>query len=61
MMRLFLILYTLAATTLAGSFIVTVLTMNRVDGRSIIVAAILGALVALPVAWGVARRLSQQT
>lgn len=61
MMRLFLILYTLAATTLAGSFIVAVLTMNRFDGRSIIGAAVLGAVVALPVAWGVAKRLSQQT
>lgn len=58
MIRLFLIIYTLAATALAGSAVVAALTMNLVDLKSIIVAAAAGAAVAVPVAWTVAKRLS---
>lgn len=58
MFRLFLIIYTLAGSTLAGSAVVAALTMNRFDTMSIIVAAALGALVAIPVAWLVAKQLS---
>lgn len=58
MFRLFLIIYTLAGATLAGSAIVAALTMNLFDFKSIIVAAIAGSLVALPVAWIVAKNLS---
>ncbi|MEZ5779128.1 MAG: CTP synthetase [Paracoccaceae bacterium] len=57
MLRLFLILYTLAATTLAGSAIIAALTMNLFDLRSIIVAAAAGAAVAVPVAWIVAKQI----
>lgn len=56
--RLFLIIYTLAGATLAGSAIVAALTMNLFDFKSIIVAAIAGFLVAVPVAWIVAKNLS---
>lgn len=59
MIRLFLIIYTLAATTLAGSAIVAALTVGRVDALSIIVAAVAGAVVALPVSWFVAKALIQ--
>jgi len=59
MTRLFFIIYTLASTTLAGSAIVAALTMNLFDLKSIIVAAILGALVALPVSWFVAKSLTE--
>lgn len=58
MFRLFLIIYTLAGATLAGSAIVAVLTMNLFDFKSIIVAAASGFLVAIPVAWIVAKNLS---
>jgi hypothetical protein len=58
MFRLFLILYTLAATVLAGSAIIAALTMNLVDLQSIIAAAAVGAAVAVPVAWMIAKRLS---
>ena len=57
MTRLFLIIYTLASTAMAGAAVVATLTMNRVDLKSILVAAALGAILALPVAWGVARKL----
>lgn len=59
MTRLFFIIYTLAGTTLAGSAIVAALTMNLFDLKSIIVAAVLGAVAALPVAWYVAKSLSE--
>lgn len=58
MTRLFFIIYTLAGTTLAGSAIVAALTMNMFDMRSIIIAAVLGALVGLPVSWLVAKNLA---
>lgn len=56
--RLFLIIYTLAATALAGSAIIATLTMNLVDLKSIIAAAVAGTLLAVPVAWTIAKRLS---
>lgn len=58
MFRLFMVIYTLAGATLAGSAVVGALTMNLVDSRSIIYAALAGAVVAVPVAWAVANRLS---
>ena len=58
MFRLFLLIYTLAGATLAGSAVVAVLTMNRFDTYSIIVAAALGALAGIPVAWVVAKKIS---
>ncbi|PPB81852.1 hypothetical protein LV82_01069 [Albidovulum inexpectatum] len=57
MLRLFFIIYTLAGVTLAGAGIIAVLTVGMVDMWSIIVAAAIGALLAVPVAWVVARRL----
>lgn len=59
MIRLFLIIYTLAATTLAGAAVIAALTMGRVDAVSIIVAAVAGAGVALPASWLIARTLMQ--
>lgn len=60
MIRLFLVIYTLAATTLAGAAVIAALTIGRVDAISIIVAAAAGALVALPVAWLVSRALMKE-
>lgn len=58
MFRLFGIIYTLAATTLAGSAVVAALTVGLVEARSIIVAALIGSLLAAPLAWVVTRRIS---
>ena len=57
MFRLFMLFYTLAATVLAGSGVVAVLSLNKVDLWSIVVAAAIGAALAVPVAWMVAKRL----
>lgn len=59
MIRLFSIIYALAFTVLAGTAVVAVLAMNRVDLTAILLAAALGAIAALPVAWGVARKISE--
>lgn len=59
MIRLFSIIYTLAFTVLAGSAIVAVLVMNRVDLSAILLAVALGAIAALPVAWGVVKQISE--
>jgi hypothetical protein len=58
MIRLAMILYSLIGTTLAGSFVVIALTVGRDTLAPILVAAAAGALVALPVALMVARRLT---
>ena len=58
MFRLFLIIYTLAGATLAGSAVVAALTMNLFDLKSIIAAAVIGAAAGVPVAWIVAKKLS---
>lgn len=57
-MRLFGIIYALVGPTLAGILITAALTMNMVDTRSMIVAAVLGFVVALPVTWLVARQIA---
>lgn len=58
MLRLFMIIYTLAATALAGSAVIAALTMNLVDAKSIVAAALIGALAAIPVSWVVAKQIS---
>ncbi|MCV2873533.1 hypothetical protein OEZ71_14625 [Defluviimonas sp. WL0050] len=58
MIRLFSVIYTLASVTLAGSAIVAALTMGMFGTRPIIGAAAIGAIVALPVAWEVTKKLS---
>ena len=57
-MRLFGIIYALVGPTLAGILITAALTMNMVDTRSMIVAAVLGFVVALPVTWLVALQIA---
>lgn len=60
MTRLYFLVYTLAATVLAGSAVIAALTLDMIDVRSIVVAAALGALLAVPVAWGVTKSLADQ-
>ncbi|SDN55301.1 hypothetical protein SAMN05216196_101881 [Lutimaribacter pacificus] len=57
MMRLASILYSLISTTLAGSFIVVSLVAGFTTLQPILVAAVAGFLLALPVSWAVAYRL----
>ncbi len=57
MLRLAGMLYSLIATTLAGSAVIAVLTMGYDTLLPILVAAGIGAVVALPVSWGVAKAI----
>jgi hypothetical protein len=57
-LRLFFVIYTLASVTLAGSAVVAALTMGLFGAWPIIAAAVAGAVLALPVAWVVSKRLS---
>ena len=58
MLRLMMVLFSMIGTTLAGIGVVVVLTMGRYDVTSIIAGAALGAILALPVSWMVARNLA---
>ncbi len=60
MFRLAALLYSMIATALAGSAVIAVLSLGMVSVMAILSAAAAGALVALPVAWLVARRLYQK-
>ncbi len=55
MLRLALVLFGLIATLLAGSFVVVALTMGLNTLVPILVSAGLGAIIALPVSWLIAR------
>ncbi len=57
MLRLAMILYTLIGVTLAGSAVIAVLTMGYDTLQPIVAAAVAGFIVALPVAWVVARKI----
>ncbi len=50
-MRLYFLIFTLAATTLAGIGIIAVLAAGFDGWEPIVIAAALGAAVALPAAW----------
>lgn len=57
MTRLMMILYSMVSTTLMGVGVIVALTMGMVSVKAIVVAAVLGALLALPVSWLVAREI----
>jgi hypothetical protein len=59
MLRLASLIYSIAATALAGAGVVVALSLNRYDLPAILLGAGAGALAALPLAWWVARRLQQ--
>ncbi len=59
MLRLAGILYSLIATTLAGSAVIAVLTAGYDTLLPILIAAVVGAVVALPVSYFVAREITQ--
>ena len=57
MYRLASLLYTLISSALAGSGVVAVLAAGYVTLPAILIAAAIGAIIAIPVSWGVARKL----
>ena len=61
MSRLFMLLFSIAFTTLGGIGVVVVLVMGRYDVASIAGAALVGGIAALPVTWLVVRRLEEET
>lgn len=58
MIRLTLLLFTFIGATLAGSAMVAALTMGYDTLVPLVVAAAIGFVAAVPVAWYVARKLS---
>jgi hypothetical protein len=57
MFRLFSIIYSLAGSALAGSGVVLALSTGHYGVSPILIGAVAGALLALPLSWLVARRL----
>lgn len=56
-MRLFFLLFTMASTTLAGIGIVAVLAAGMDGWEPIVIAAAVGGVIALPVAWVAAQKI----
>jgi hypothetical protein len=56
-MRLMMILYAMIATAMAGAGVIAVLTTGYGTLWPILIAAAIGAALALPVAWAVARQI----
>lgn len=61
MLRLAALLYSIVATSLAGTLIVVVLVAGRTSASAILIAAVVGALAALPVSWLIARAITGRT
>ncbi|MCB6178204.1 CTP synthetase [Rhodobacter sp. Har01] len=57
-MRLFLLLYPVIGTTLAGIAMVVALTMGMDTLRPIVISAAIGAAIGLPVTWLVAKKVA---
>ena len=58
MLRLFVVIYSLAATVLAGSGVTFVLVMGWVSFSAILISAGIGVLLALPVSYLVTRAMA---
>jgi hypothetical protein len=61
MIRLASILYPIVATTLSGIGVIAVLSVGLGTVQPIIVSALIGAVVALPISYLVARKIMQLT
>lgn len=57
MLKILGAIYILATPTNMGILIVALLTMNMFESQKIIMAAIVGAIIAIPVSWFVSRRI----
>lgn len=56
--KIALILFAVIGTTLAGSAVTALLSMNMDSGREILFGGLAGFLVAAPISWLVARRIT---
>jgi hypothetical protein len=52
-------LYVLAMPVLSGSFIIGVLTMRDYQANWLVIAAVAGAVLALPASWYVSREITK--
>lgn len=59
MLKLVAIVYIMVGSMLAGSVVVAALTLDRMDALSISLAALIGAIVAIPVSWLIAKKLDK--
>ena len=59
MVRLTMIIFAMAGTTLAGIGVVVILSANMGTAQNIIVAAALGAVLALHLSWMIAKQIAQ--
>lgn len=59
MSRLFMLLLSLSMGTLAGIGVIIVLVLGYVSAGAILGAALVGAVLAVPVTWLIARRMTQ--
>ncbi|WP_299359119.1 hypothetical protein [uncultured Paracoccus sp.] len=57
MPRLFILLLSISVGTLAGMGVIVALVMGYYDWRAILLGAAIGAVLAIPVTWLVARRI----
>lgn len=57
MLRLTSIMYSLVGPTIAGILITAALVMGKFDTQSMIIAAAVGFIVAVPVSWLVAKKV----
>ena len=57
MSRLALVLFSMISTTFMGSLIVAALVTGHENARAIIIAAVAGFVLAIPVSWWVARQI----
>lgn len=59
MNKLFWLVYIMASVTVMGIFVVAILTMNQFSGAMpIIYAAVIGAIVSIPIALVVSKKLA---
>lgn len=61
MLELFLIVHIFIGATLAGSAVVAALSLGFDTLEPLLVAALAGFLVSIPVSWTVARRIADRT
>ena len=59
MLRIFSLIYTIASPTLAGAAVVAALIQPDYTAKMVVIAAVLGAALAIPVSWFVARQISR--
>ena len=58
-MALFLLMYVVLGATLAGSFMIAALTMGMDTMQPILYSALAGFVVAIPIAWVVAKKIRE--